>query len=624
MFKTKASLIHNQKTFTAIVKVMKLCGVKFTLIPLLALLSGLLDAVSILLIGPIFKTFNDQWSSDNVLVGKLNSLVESFFEVFHLSYNQTNLLIALFFLLCLRSFFIYLTLLVTSFLRAYLLEILRIEFLKAFSKVKYEYFSSKTTGFYSNILNEQTTRTLQAFYFFSQALAFLLLALGYTALLISISWKTALISAFGTMVMAFPFFIINKKLKDWSRQNSITSGEMISNFNYIAASYKYLLATQQTFYLRKKIGCNVEKLRKIQFKNGNFAAITIAMREPIGITFLFGIFFIFDQYNGLIGSEKLIAVLLLYRFFNSVITFQSNLQLMNENVGALELVDGEINSLKENSEIENKNEYQGFTEHLKFEDVYFKYESSQANSIQSASFTIAKNQSVILIGESGSGKSTICNMLTRLIEPNTGSISVDGSDYNKFNLRSFRERIGYVSQESVFFNGTILDNICMGWDISCKDSSRLERARNLCESLGIHKFISKQELGYYTLVGENGMKLSGGQRQRICIARELYRQPEILILDEATSALDDNSSLYIHQYLATLKGKITIVSISHKLNNLHDYDKVVLVGEGTILAEGNYDDLLQNSLPFQLYLNNSNYLRVSRLGELPLKASDDA
>lgn len=624
MFKSKASLIHNQKTFNAIVKVVKLCGAKFSLIPLLALLSGLLDAISILLIGPIFKTFNDEWSSDNALVGKLNRLVESFFEILHLSYNQTNLLIALFFLLCLRSFFIYLTLLVTSFLRAYLLEILRIEFLKAFSKVKYEYFSSKTTGFYSNILNEQTTRTLQAFYFFSQALAYLLLALAYALVIISISWQTALISAFGMMAIASPFFIMNKKLKDWSRKNSITSGEMISNFNYIAASYKYLLATQQTFHLRNKISFTVQKLKKIQFKNGNFAAITTAMREPIGITFLFCIFFIFDEYNGLVGSEKLIAVLLLYRFFNSVITFQSNLQLMNENVGALELVDGEITSLKENSEIENKNEYQGFTEQLRFENVCFKYESSQANSIQSTSFTIAKNQSVILIGESGSGKSTICNMLTRLIEPNTGSISVDESDYTKFSLRSFRERIGYVSQEPVIFNGTILDNICMDWDVSCKDSSRLERARNLCKSLGIHKFISKQKLGYYTPAGENGMKLSGGQRQRICIARELYRQPEILILDEATSALDDKSSQDIHQYLATLKGKITIVSISHKLNNLHDYDKVILVCEGTILAEGNYDHLLQNSTPFQMYLNNSNKLHISKLGELPLKASDEA
>lgn len=153
---TFSTSTKNKKTFDSILKIIKLCGSKFSLVPFFAIFSGILDALSILLIGPIFNTLYE-----NSEVSELNIVVEKFFEILNISFNQSSLIISLFILLCLRSFFIYLTLLVTSSLRVDLLEILRKEFLLAFLEVKYEYFVSKTSGFYSNILNEQTTRTLQ-------------------------------------------------------------------------------------------------------------------------------------------------------------------------------------------------------------------------------------------------------------------------------------------------------------------------------------------------------------------------------------------------------------------------------------------------------------------------------
>ena len=594
----------NKTTLNIVYKLIRLCGAKFTLIPLLSLLSGLLDAMSILLIGPILTTFNEDWAAKNALVSIIDAFVDSIFNMLNLTYSQSNLIVALFVLLCFRSVFIYLSLLVTSYLRAVLLENLRTEFSKAFLKVRYEYFSSKATGYYSNILNEQTTRSLQAFYFFSQASAYLLLTMAYSVLIISISWQTSILSFTGIIFLFIPFFIINLKLKAWSRKNAAVSGEMISNFNYVTTNFKYLLATQQTLFLYDKIQVCIQQLKKIQFNNGKFAAMTVAIREPLGVAFLFLIFIIFDEYNGLTGSEQFIMVVLLYRFFNSVVTFQSNLQLMNENVGALETVDSEIESLKVNVEFNSKSEFLNFADQIKFKNVSFKYPVSKEKSIENASFSIGKNQSVVIIGKSGSGKSTVCNLLTRLIEPNSGFIFFDDNDYTNFNLQTYRKRIGYVSQETAFFNGTILENICMERVYSSDNNTKFERAKFLCKSLNIHNFIIKQPSGYDTHVGENGLKLSGGQRQRICIARELYRQPEMLILDEATSALDDNSRRAIHKYFALLKGKLTVLSISHRLDNLADFDKVILIDDGAIVAEGHYNDLIQDSFIFKKYINN--------------------
>ena len=194
-----------------------------------------------------------------------------------------------------------------------------------------------------------------------------------------------------------------------------------------------------------------------------------------------------------------------------------------------------------------------------------------------------------LIGSSGSGKTTIVDLLLRLFNPVNGTIFLDGKDIKKINIDSWREKIGYVSQDMFLLNDTVANNIKF-YDSFVTDAD----VRNAACTAFIDETVGRLPNGFNTIIGERGVILSAGQRQRIIIARVLARKPEILILDEATSALDNESEAHIQKAIENLKGKISVLVIAHRLGTVMNCDSIFVLEEGRIIEKGAPRVLLEN------------------------------
>ena len=224
---------------------------------------------------------------------------------------------------------------------------------------------------------------------------------------------------------------------------------------------------------------------------------------------------------------------------------------------------------------------------VRFDHVSFAYPGGP-NILSDVSFTAKPGTSVALVGQTGAGKSTAMNLLQRLWDPISGSVTIDGQDMRDVSLESLRRSIGVVFQESMLFNRSIRENLRMGRPNASDEE--LERACRLADA---HEFIIRQPRGYDTVVGERGSTLSGGQRQRLAIARALLKDPPILILDEATSALDAATEARVSRAMQTLmKGRTTFI-IAHRLSTVRDADEILVFDNGRVVERGNFDELLR-------------------------------
>ena len=225
--------------------------------------------------------------------------------------------------------------------------------------------------------------------------------------------------------------------------------------------------------------------------------------------------------------------------------------------------------------------------HVKFSGVDFSYDPRQA-VLKNLSFEVQPGELVALVGPTGSGKSTIANLLHRFYDPSAGSITLDGHDLREVTLESLYRQIAIVPQETILFGETIFENIRYG-----RESASEEDVIKASQVANAHDFITTLPDGYQTIIGEKGINLSGGQRQRIAIARAVIKDPRLLILDEATSALDSESELLVQQALSQLFAGRTTLVIAHRLTTIQEADKIFVLNKGVIVESGTHGSLLE-------------------------------
>lgn len=226
-----------------------------------------------------------------------------------------------------------------------------------------------------------------------------------------------------------------------------------------------------------------------------------------------------------------------------------------------------------------------FQDKIVFDSVGFDYITGRS-VLNKISFEIPKGQTIALVGPSGGGKSTLADLLPRFYDVKEGAIRVDGIDIKHIPLDDLRGLMGIVTQESVLFNDTILNNIAFGTDAT------LEQVMEAAKIANAHEFIEKSADGYQTVIGDRGSKLSGGQRQRLSIARAVLRNPPILILDEATSALDNESEKLVQAALGNLMKNRTVLVIAHRLSTIQHADKILVIQQGHIVESGTHHELI--------------------------------
>ena len=266
-------------------------------------------------------------------------------------------------------------------------------------------------------------------------------------------------------------------------------------------------------------------------------------------------------------------------------------------VRVMEILDADVRV----DEIANPVPIQDLKSEINFKDVGFYYNQDRT-IIKNFELKIPKGKTVALVGQSGSGKTTIANLLTRFYDVTEGSIEIDGENIKNLNLKDYRSLLGMVTQESVLFNDTVYNNIAMG-----KENATREEIIEASKIANAHQFIESLPEGYDTNIGDDGNKLSGGQKQRVSIARAVLKNPPIMILDEATSALDTESERYVQDALEKMMENRTSLVIAHRLSTIQKADHIVVMEKGDIIEQGSHQELMDKNGTYRKLVELQNF-----------------
>ena len=236
--------------------------------------------------------------------------------------------------------------------------------------------------------------------------------------------------------------------------------------------------------------------------------------------------------------------------------------------------------LKNNQKLKPQEKFNGFHRNIKISNLSFNYDDRLV--LDSINLEINKNECVAFIGESGSGKTTLINIICGLMTYKSGSITIDGQELSQIDKTTYQSKIGYITQEPVIFNDTLFNNITL-WDE--KNKKNIDRFNNVIDQSVLLDLITQLPNKEDTVLGSNGMNLSGGQRQRISIARELYKNKDILILDEATSSLDLDTEKLIKKTIDFIKKTCTVIIITHRLSTIDNVDKTYRLERGSLKSK---------------------------------------
>jgi ABC-type multidrug transport system fused ATPase/permease subunit len=483
-----------------------------------------------------------------------------------------------------------------GYLQANLLRRLKAQLFDAYSIMDYRYYIKRDTGYFINLINEQTNQFFTSFKIFADFMSQIAMTFTYFMLVLLITWQFALMAMVAGLMLFIVFRIMNSYVRNLSREVVEEMGVINKFLVQTLQTFKYITSTNQTSHLRAKIMQSIQRLTGSQMRQQIALGFTTAIREPLSIFFIIGIVLIQVLILEAPLTPLFVAILLFYRGMNSVLGIQIAWQSVMNMVGSVEIVDEEFRVLQKNIETQGTRKIKTLSEGIELQNVFYSYTTKEENFVLSnISARFPVNKTLAIIGESGAGKSTLVDLLTLILRPNSGIITIDGVPGHEVDLASWRQQIGYVSQETVVFNDTIANNICLWEGKAGSDDDLASRVRIAAEKAYIANFINTLPKGYETMVGDRGIRLSGGQRQRLFIARELFKYPHLLILDEATSSLDTESERYIQESIDDLKGQMTVIIIAHRLSTIRNVDYIYVMDKGRIVEEGHYNTLRKKS-----------------------------
>ena len=405
------------------------------------------------------------------------------------------------------------------------------------------------------------------------------------------SWKLALVVLAAIPIYIFVYFVYNRLNKKYLRKNMEDAADLESQLVESINSS----ATIKRFGLEKFSNFKTET-RFIKLLGSTYYSVRNSIFSSSSTSFIAGTITIAVLW---IGSQNVVnqqmtpgELMSFYALIGYILNPLADLINANSSVQNALIAADRLFQIMDLELEESGNEKIILTsdmiDDINFKNVSFRY-GSRVTVFKDFNLTIHKNKMTAIVGESGSGKTTLISLLQNIYPLQSGNIMLGKYNLNYISNESLRKMVSVVPQKIDLFAGSILENIAIG-DIE----PDMKKIIDICQSLGIIKFIEKFPGGFQTYVGENGISLSGGEKQRIAIARALYKNPEILILDEATSSLDLASEQYVQQAIRYFKKQNkTIIIIAHRLSTVMNADEIIVLNQGKVVEEGTHNQLLE-------------------------------
>ncbi len=542
-----------------------------TLITLAALLvAGIVAGVSLTALLPVLNLATDPQTAgdDNVLVRALRAI--------GLTPTLGVLLWVLVIGMALKSLITLFANRHVGYTVAQIATDLRLNLLRALLEARWDYYVHQPVGALSNSMATEAARAANAYLDGSRTVALLIETLVYVAVAMMVSWQATLVAlGFASLIVLGFGRLVRTSKRAGSRQTQLLRsliGRMTDTLQSVKALKAMGLSKRANLVLEGETGQLNKALRREVFSREALSSLY----EPVIIGFTaLGLFVAVSRFAVPLASI-LVLIILLVRVMAALGKVQRYYQKMVIDESAYWSMTATIERAEQARETSRGGLSPGFEHAIELERVSLAFGDTPV--LRDLSLTLPAGAFTTIIGPSGSGKTTIIDILTGLLEPGSGRVLVDGLDLSQCDIGQWRSMIGYVPQETLLLHDTIEHNITLGDpQLGPADTERALR------EAGAWDFVSAMPERIQSIVGERGGKLSGGQRQRLCIARALVRQPKLLILDEATSALDPDSEAAICETLENLRGRITILAISHQTGLAAVADRVLRLEAGALL-----------------------------------------
>lgn len=491
----------------------------------------------------------------------------------------------------LRSGIAYLSEVYTRLSELYLADRLKKQLFEQFQALSLSFFAQKRTGELLNSITVEIQQIRMAVVVASTFIAKGSIVLVYVASMLWLSWPLTIISILLFTLLAVGLSALIKRV----REESFAAAKANRNFISVAIEFINGIRTVQAFATQDFERRRFYQASSEQVQAGTRSLTASALIQPLtqGVSTTAILILVVVATTGTVAGGNIpIASLLTFLFV--LLRLAPIVTQLNRSWSQMSSYEGSLHDVKELLRRDNKTyikngkiQFAGLKQAIKFAAVDFAYAADNP-VLHDIALTIKQGQMTALVGASGAGKTTLVDLIPRFYDPTRGQISIDGVDLREFDIKSLRQKIAVVSQDTFIFNTSVWDNIAYGSEGA--DKAAIEEAARLANAL---EFIMKMPEGFDATLGDRGVKLSGGQRQRIAIARALLRNPEILILDEATSALDSVSERLIQKSLEQLYTGRTVIAIAHRLSTIVRADKVVVMEQGRIVEQGEYQELLQ-------------------------------
>ena len=579
---------------------------------LYAIFSALAFVSFIPMLDVLFKQTEKVYSKPNYTgIGDIREYTENYFNYYLSNQLETDIsstlilvvgIVIFFFLM--KNIFNYLALYNITFVKNGLLKNLRENLYSKVLNMPISYFLNKKKG---DLMSRITADILEIQTSYLSILELMVrepLTILFTLIVMfTISPKLTLFVTLFIPISGFIISIIGKKLRKDSKEVQQQQSNFLSIIDETISGQKVIKSfLSESFFLNKFKNIN-NLLYKFSNKVVNRKNLAGPFSEFMGILVI-GVLLWFGGKMVLIsetisGTTFIVFMGLAYNILTPAKNLSKSFYSIKKGNAAAERVFEIILYNKDKLDQKRNVKLEKFENKITFNNVEFNY--GEAKILDKISFTINKGESVALVGSSGSGKTTIANLLNGFFNPKSGNLLIDNNNISNITKESLYRNISIVTQESILFNDTILNNIKIGNLDSNKDD-----VIKAAKEANAHEFIMQQLEGYQTKIGDYGNKLSGGQKQRLTIARAMLKSPSILILDEATSSLDSKSEKKIQDAIDKLMYGKTSLIIAHKFSTIKKCDKIILIDKGRIIAQGTHEELINSNSSYK----NMNELQI--------------